>query len=326
MEALGFNLRDEAILNTLTLDILKSNEIEGEMLNPAQVRSSIARRLGMEIAGLVPADRHVDGVVEMMLDATQKYNEPLTDKRMFGWHAAMFPSGYSGMYKIMVGNWRNSPMHVVSGAMGKEKIHFEAPDAALLEEEMSQFVRWFNALTPIDPVIKAGIAHLWFITIHPFEDGNGRIARTITDMLLARADGTAQRFYSMSAQIQKERNAYYNILETTQKGTRDITDWLHWFLSCLGRALIATEYTLAAVLKKARFWDTHAQTQLSARQTLMLNKLLDGFEGNLTSGKWATIAKCSQDTALRDIQELIEQGILTKQNAGGRSTHYTITE
>lgn len=329
MESLGFSLQAEAVLKTLTLDVLKSSEIEGEILNADQVRSSIARRLGMDIGGLIPADRNVEGVVEMMLDATQHYSEAISDERLFGWHAALFPTGRSGMYKITVGAWRdnsNGPMQVVSGPLGRERVHFEAPGAALLEPEMSKFIEWFNSEINLDPVLKAGIAHLWFVTIHPFDDGNGRIARAIADMQLARADGTHQRFYSMSAQIQRERNAYYDVLEATQKGTLDITTWLEWFLACLDRALSSTEETLAGVMKKAHFWDKHAVTQLNDRQKLMLNKLLDGFEGKLNTSKWAQITKTSSDTALRDINDLMDRGILVKDSSGGRSTNYLLGE
>ncbi len=326
MSALGFNLRSEAMLHTLTLDILKSNEIEGETLNPDQVRSSLARHLGMDIAGLVPTDRHIDGVVEMMLDATQKYSEPLTDDRLFGWHAAMFPVGRSGLHKITIGYWRKGPIHVVSGAWGKEKIHFEAPQAEKLPDEMQRFFNWFNSKMDIDPVIKAAVAHFWFVTIHPFDDGNGRMARAIADLQLARADDSPQRFYSMSAQIQKERKSYYDILERSQKSDLDITDWIEWFLICLDNALNATSEILSSVLNKAQFWEKHSNTVLTTRQTLMLNKLLDGFAGKLTTSKWAKITKCSHDTALRDIQDLVEKGILIKDDAGGRSTRYLLTE
>ena len=330
MDALGFGIKEEATLQTITSDVLKSSEIEGELLDAAQVRSSIARRLGMNVAGMIPADRNVEGMVEMMLDATQKFNEPLTDERLFSWHAALFPTGRSGMQKIKTGAWRNNtsddPMQVVSGPMGKEKVHYQAPDAELLADEMNHFINWFNTEMNIDPVLKVAIAHVWFITIHPFDDGNGRIARAIADMQLARADGTAQRFYSMSAQIRKERNAYYDILEATQKGTLDITGWLTWFLNCLHRSLLATDETLATVLHKARFWEQHAKTILNNRQVLMLNKLLDDFTGKLTSSKWATITKCSQDTALRDIQDLMQKYILVKEVGGGRSTGYVINE
>ena len=324
MESLGFGLREEAVLTTLTLDILKSNEIEGEHLNQAQVRSSLARRLGMEVAGLVPSERHIDGVVEMMLDATQKYNEPLTDERLFGWHSCMFPAGRSGMYKITTGDWRAGGMQVVSGQMGNEKVHFEAPSADALAMEMNLFLEWFNSEINLNPVLKAAISHFWFVTIHPFEDGNGRIARAIADMQLARADRRHQRFYSMSAQIQKERGSYYHILEITQRGDMDITGWLVWFLQCLDRALLATNDILSAVLNKANFWNTHAQAGFNPRQILMLNKLLDGFEGKLTTAKWAKIAKCSHDTALRDIQNLLDNGVLGKDDGGGRSAAYIL--
>ncbi|HEX6848203.1 MAG TPA: Fic family protein [Chitinophagaceae bacterium] len=326
MEALGFPLQAEATLHSLTIEVVKSGEIEGESLNADQVRSSIARKLGIKIAGLIPADRPIDGVVEMMLDATQHYSEPLTAKRLFAWHAAMFPTGTSGMHKIVVGKWRNNakddPMQVVSGALGKEKVHFRAPDADVLKDEMRTFMDWFNTEKNIDPVIKAALAHVWFVTIHPFDDGNGRIARAIADMQLARADASPQRFYSMSAQIRKERNEYYDTLEQTQKGTMDITKWMEWFLHCFDRALMATDETLAVVLNKAKFWEKYAKTVFNNRQVLLLNKLLDGFVGKLTTSKWAKIAKCSQDTALRDIQDLVTRKILKKETAGGRSTSY----
>jgi Fic family protein len=330
MESLGFNLQAEASLQTLTQDVLKSSEIEGEILNPDQVRSSIARRLGMEIAGMVPSDRFVDGVVEMMLDATQHYTAELTDERLFGWHAALFPTGRSGMYKIVVAGWRNNakddPMQVVSGAMGREMVHFQAPDADVLSSEMANFLDWFNTTHDLDPVLKAAIAHLWFITIHPFEDGNGRIARAISDLQLTRADESPRRYYSMSAQIREERKNYYEVLEQTQKGSLDITVWLEWFLECLDRALSATDQTLASVIRKAKLWENPVTVSLNPRQRLLLNKWLDGFEGKLTSSKWAKIAKCSQDTAVRDIQDLIERGILMKEAAGGRSTSYVLNE
>ncbi|MEA4981068.1 MAG: Fic family protein [Petrimonas sp.] len=324
MENLGFKLQEEAVLSTLTLDVLKSTEIEGEILNKEQVRSSIARRLGLEVSGLVDSPRNVDDVVEMMLDATQNYTLPVTTQRLFGWHAALFPTGYSGIYKIEVGKYRSGDMQVVSGPLGKEKVHYEAPKANELEPEMDHFLKWINNGVEIDPVLKAAIAHFWFITIHPFDDGNGRIARAITDMQLARSDKSSQRFYSMSNQILAERKKYYEILEKTQRGDGDITEWLVWFLSCLERALINSSDVLEAVLVKARFWEQHAQTSLNDRQRLMLNKLLDGFVGKLTSSKWAKIAKCSQDTAIRDIQDLIGKGILQKEAAGGRSTNYEL--
>ena len=334
MEAIGFSLRKEAMLETLTIDVIKSTKIEGENLDTDQVRSSIARRLGMDISGLIPSDRNVEGVVEMMLDATQKYDQSLTRERLFDWHAALFPTGRSGMNKITVADWRkdeNDPMQVVSGPMGKENVHYEAPSAELLDNEMNHFIKWFNndnlpgrQAGDIEPVIKSGLAHLWFITIHPFDDGNGRIARAIADMQLARADKTNQRFYSMSAQIENEKKVYYEILEKTQKGSLDVTNWLQWFLECLIGAIDATEETLAKVLFKARFWEKHASTIINKRQQLMINKLLDDFYGKLNTSKWAKITKCSQDTALRDIQDLIEKRILTKESGGGRSTSYVI--
>lgn len=326
METLGFDLRKEALLDTLTLDVLKSSEIEGEFLNPDQVRSSIARRLGMEIAGAVDSDRNVEGVVEMMLDATQKCFEPLTADRLFDWHAALFPTGRSGMYKIVVADWRkdtNGPMQVVSGAMGKEKVHFQAPDSDLVDKEMSRFLDWFNN-SKLDLVIKAAIAHLWFITIHPFEDGNGRITRALTDMLLAQSDKSNQRFYSMSAQIRLERKGYYDMLEKTQKGDLNITAWIIWFLNCLINALKSTDSVLTRVLFKADFWQKHIDTVINDRQRKLLNKLMDGFDGKLTSSKWAKIAKCSKDSAVRDINDLIDKGVLQKEAAGGRSTSYEL--
>ena len=328
MENLGFDLQSEATLQTLTLDVLKSSEIEGELLDAAQVRSSIARRLGIDIAGMVTADRYIEGVVEMMLDATQHFEKPLSEERLYGWHAALFPSGRSGMHKIVVGAWRdnlpNDPMQVVSGAMGKETIHYEAPAAELLWDEMNKFLQWFNETTTTDPVLKAAIAHVWFVTIHPFDDGNGRIARAVADMQLARADGTAQRFYSMSAQIRKERNAYYTTLEKTQRGDLDITAWLQWFLECMRRAVNASEEILALIFKKASFWKAQEKTIFNSRQVLLLNKLTYKFEGKLTTSKWAKIAKCSHDTALRDINDLIEKKVLAKEDGGGRSSSYVL--
>lgn len=329
MESLGFSLRSESMLQTMTLEVLKSNEIEGKKLDQDQVRSSIARRLGIGTFGLLPVDPSVEGAVDMLLDATRHFDQPLTPDRLFDWHAALFPTGRSGMHKITVGNWRTNdaaPMQVVSGPMGRERVHFQAPDASVLEAEMQQFLDWFNHKSPLDPVIKAAIAHLWFVTIHPFDDGNGRIGRTIAYLQFACADGSAQRFYSMSAQICKERNRYYEILEKAQKDDLDITEWLDWFLSCLDRALSAAEERLAGVLNKARYWEWLTTKSISERQRLMINKLLDGFEGKLTSSKWVKIAKCSQDTAFRDIQNLIQQGILVKDESGGRSTSYRLSE
>jgi Fic family protein len=327
MEALGFKLRAEATLQGLTEEVLKSSEIEGDILDRDQVRSSLARRLGMNIAGLVPTERHVDGVVEMMLDATQNYSSRLTEDRLFGWHAALFPTGRSGMHKITVGEWRKDqkgPMQVVSGAIGRERVHFEAPKAALLKTEMRAFLNWFNKYDGADLILRAGVAHLWFVTIHPFDDGNGRIARAIADMALARSEKTTQRFYSMSAQIRDERKDYYDILEATQKGRLDITAWLDWFLGCLGRAFAGADTILGNVLTKAKFWEEHINTPLNERQREMINLLLDGFEGKLTSSKWAKIVKTSQDTAGRDIDDLVKRGILEKDSAGGRSTAYSL--
>ena len=335
MEGLGFVSQNEAVLATLTQDVLKSSEIEGEILNRDQVRSSIARRLGNDIAGAIPADRDVEGVVEMMLDATQHFAEPLTQERLFGWHAALFPTGYGGIHLIRVGTWRDDSrraMQVISGPISREKIRFEAPAAKRLQHEMDAFLAWVNNAKSangnevIDPVLKAALAHLWFVTIHPFDDGNGRIARAIADWALARSEGSSQRFYSMSSQIRVERRAYYDMLERTQKSTLDITEWLVWFLACLDRAITATEATLGAVFRKAAFWDKNAGGAINQRQKKMLNKLFDGFEGKLTSTKWAIIAKCSQDTAQRDIQGLIDQGILVKDAAGGRSTRYSLID
>jgi len=330
MENLGLKLRTEATLRSLTEEVVKSSEIEGEVLNRDQVRSSLARRLGVQIGALTPADRHVEGVVEMILDATEKYDKPLTAERLFGWHAALFPTGRSGLKKITVGGWRTEdagPMQVVSGPIGHEHVHFEAPVAAKLDHEMNAFLKWFNGdAAAIDPVLKAGIAHLWFVTIHPFEDGNGRIARAIADQQLARSEKSAQRFYSMSAQIRQERNAYYDILEATQKDDLDITPWLEWFLGCLNRAFDGAETILASVLMKARFWEVHAGESFNDRQRAVINRLLDGFEGNLTSSKWASLAKTSQDTASRDIDDLIDRGILKRDEGGGRSTSYSLVE
>lgn len=327
MQDLGFDLRREAHLSTLTEDVVRSSEIEGERLDSNQVRSSIARRLGMDIGGLVPSDRNVDGVVEMMLDATTHYAQPLTAKRLFGWHAALFPTGRSGLQKIVVGNWRddsNGPMQVVSGPIGRRKVHYEAPPAARVPAEMACFLSWYEAPGNADPLLTAGLAHLWFVTIHPFDDGNGRIARAIGDMALARSEQSSQRFYSMSAQIRRERDDYYTILERIQKETLDVTPWQQWFLTCLRRAIDGSQNALARVLGKARFWDRFAQASLSERQVKVLNRLLDGFEGKLTTSKWATLAKCSQDTAYRDVLDLVERGALRKDSGGGRSTSYSL--
>lgn len=329
MEGLGFRLREEASLHTLTEDVLKSSEIEGEILDREQVRSSLARRLGIDIGALLPEDRDVEGVVEMMLDATQNYQVPLTAERLFGWHAALFPVARSGMHRIRVGAWRDDgtgPMQVVSGPIGKEHVHFRVPEAGRLDAEMARFLAWFEGPTTIDPVLKAALAHLWFVTIHPFDDGNGRIARAIADLALARSDRSPKRFYSMSAQIRVEREDYYDILERSQKGDLEITPWMSWFLDCLDRALHGAESTLATVRRKARFWESHAGEPFNERQRKVLDRLVDGFEGKLTSSKWAKLAKCSQDTAHRDITDLVGRGILLKAPSGGRSTSYSLAE
>jgi Fic family protein len=327
MQALGFKVREEAVLRTLTEDVLKSSEIEGEKLDADQVRSSVARRLGIDIGGLQPPDRHVEGVVEMMLDATQHYDQPLTKERLFGWHASLFPTGRRGMHRITVGAWRDdrtAPMQVVSGPVGRERVHFEAPTAERLQEEMQRFLEWFNGDATIEPVLKAALAHLWFVTVHPFDDGNGRIARAIADMSLARSEGSSQRFYSMSAQIRDERGDYYRILEQTQQGTMDVTPWMEWFLSCLTRSIEGAQAALSDVIAKARYWEKLRDVSLNERQRLVINRLLEGFEGKLTTSKWAALTKSSQDTALRDIQQLVERGVLVRNAAGGRSTSYSL--
>lgn len=347
----GMALRDQAVLTALTEDVVKTSEIEGEQLNVESVRSSIARRLGVDIGALAPVDRHVEGVVEMVLDATANCHAPVTRERLFGWHAALFPTGYSGLSRIKVGGWRDDasgPMQVVFGPLGRQRVHFEAPPADRLEAETRRFFDWLNDASNEPPLLKAGLGHLWFVTLHPFDDGNGRIARAIGDLLLARADGSPQRFYSLSAQIQRERNAYYDILERSQKNlpgansraspkgdrhkdvpdnrSMDVTVWLAWFLDTLHRAVYQAQHTLDAVLTKARFWQHWATTPLNNRQVKLLNKLLDGFEGKLTSSKWATIARCSPDTALRDINDLLSRGVLRKTDAGGRSTSYELND
>ena len=327
MQDLGFDLRREAQLSTLTEDVVRSSEIEGEKLDSDQVRSSIARRLGMEVGGLIPVDRDVEGVVEMVLDATTNYTQPLTADRLFGWHAALFPTGRSGLQKITVAKWRDDsggPMQVVSGPIGRQKVHYQAPPAARLSAEIERFLSWFEAPGNTDLLLVAGLAHLWFVTIHPFDDGNGRIARAIADLALARSERSTQRFYSMSAQIRRERGEYYTTLERTQKGALDVTPWQEWFLSCLRRAIDGSQGTLDAVLEKARFWQRFAQQSLNARQVKVLNKLLDGFEGKLTTSKWAKLTKSSQDTAYRDILDLVERGALRKDPSGGRSTSYSL--
>ena len=329
MEALGFDLQAEASLTILTTGVVKSSAIEGEVLNPDEVRSSIARRLGLDVAGLPTASRDVDGIVEMMLDATANFATELSEERLFGWHAALFPTGRKGRSRIAVGQWRPEEagdMKVVSGPFGREKVHFVAPDADRLEPEMQNFISWFNASPSIDPVLKAGIAHLWFVTIHPFEDGNGRIARAIADMGLARADGTKNRFYSMSSQIETQRKDYYQNLEFAQRGDLDITDWLEWFLDCLSRAIDGALQELEGILNKAKLWQAINRRPVNERQQLVINGLLNGFQGSLTTSKYAKLAKCSSDTALRDIQELLERGILLKNPGGGRSTSYRLAD
>ncbi len=329
MEDLGFDFRSEVSLGVLTSDVVKSSAIEGERLNPDEVRSSIARRLGLDVTGLPKASRDVEGVVEMMLDATQNFESPLTKQRLFDWHASLFPTGRNGMGRITVGAWRTAAsgaMQVVSGPIGREKVHFKAPEADRLESEMSRFIEWFNAPAPIDPVLKAGIAHFWFVTIHPFQDGNGRVARAIADMALARADGTKDRFYSMSSQIEHERKDYYLELESAQCGDVDITTWLAWFLGCLGRAIDDADRTLATVLHKAKLWERINRRAVNDRQRLVINRMLNGFKGFLNTSKYAKLAKCSTDTALRDIRELLARGILLQNPGGGRSTSYRLAD
>jgi len=324
MESIGFQLRDETVLQTLTQDVVKSSEIEGEILDQSLVRSSVARHLGMESAALDVVDRNVDGVVEMMLDATQKFDQPLTKKRLLHWHASLFPDGRSGFAKIRVGAWHTGSVQVVSGQMGKETLHFEAPPAERVDHEMKLFLDWFNSETTMDPVLMAALAHLWFVTIHPFDDGNGRIGRAIADLMLARSEKSSHRFYSQSAQIQIERKKYYAILEQTQKGDLDVTSWIEWFFGCLGRAIENALSTLEVIVRKVQFWETLAETSLNDRQRKIINRMLDGFDGKLTSSKWAKMTKCSQDTAYRDILDLIDRGILTKNAEGGRSTSYSL--
>ncbi len=327
MEALGFDRRREAMLGTLVEDVVKSSDIEGERLDPEQVRSSVARRLGMDAGGVGRADRDVEGVVEMMLDATRRYDEPLTAERLCDWHASLFPTGRSGLRRITVGAWRDGdadPMQVVSGPAGRERVHFEAPPAAALAAETQEFLDWFEAPSELDPVLAAGLAHFWFVTIHPFDDGNGRIARAVADMALARSERSSQRFYSMSSQIRAERKAYYGVLERTQRGTTDVTGWMDWFLACLGRSIESSATSLSVVLAKARFWERAAGVAVNERRRRVLNRLLDGFEGKLTTSKWARLAKCSQDTALRDITFLVDRGMLARNPGGGRSTSYEL--
>ncbi len=329
MEGLGFSLRNEAVLQSLTEDVLKSSEIEGEKLDRDQVRSSIARRLGLDVGGLAPIDRHVEGIVEMMLDATEHYADPLTEERLFAWHSALFPTGRSGMTKNLVGGWRDDksdPMQVVSGPIGREKVHYQAPEAKRIPKEMRAFLKWFNGAQSSDPVLTAGLAHLWFVTIHPFEDGNGRIARAIADMALARSENSTQRFYSMSAQIRLERNAYYSMLEKTQKGGLDVTPWLEWFLGCLDRAFDGAEHILAASSARPISGKLIPRSRSMSASEPSSTGCSNGLEGKLTSSKWAKMAKCSQDTALRDIDDLVKRGVLVKEPGGGRSTSYALAD
>ena len=326
MLSLGFDSQDEAVLSNLSLELVRSSEIEGEKLNLEEVRSSIARRLGIETAGLVPVSRYVDGVVGMQLDATQNYDKPLTHERLFGWHNVLFPTGMSGLYRIDVGRYRSGDMQVVSGAMGKEKVHYQAPAAGRVPDEMERFIAWVNSDENIDAVLKAAIAHLWFVSIHPFDDGNGRIARALTDMLLARSENCSKRFYSISSEIKVLQKEYYEVLEHTQHGDGDITQWLLWFLGCFEQALHSTEDTLSSVMRKADFWERHRDVYFNERQRKLLNMLFDDFFGKLTSSKWAKIAKCSSDTALNDINDLISKGVLRKSEEGGRSTNYILLD
>lgn len=324
MNALGFSAKEEATLNALTQDVVKSSAIEGERLDLDEVRSSLARRLGINVGGLVPSGRHVEGVVEMMLDATQRYRQPLSEARLSGWHAALFPTGHSGPYAIETGRYRTEEMQVVSGPMGREKVHYHAVPPARVKKEMASFLKWFNADNSLDPVLKAAVAHFRFIIIHPFDDGNGRIARALTDLLLARSEGSGERFYSMSAQIMAERKAYYAVLKQVQHSTGDITAWLNWFLHCLKGAMLATEDTTRKILCKAEFWKLHEHTPINERQRFMLNKLLGDFEGKLKTSKWARMTKSSTDTALRDIKDLVGKGILRQTEEGGRSVNYVL--
>ena len=326
MLSLGFDSQDDAVLSNISMELVRSSEIEGEKLNLGEVRSSLARRLGIAMAGMVSASRYVEGVVEMQLDATQNYNHPLSADRLFGWHNVLFPTGISGLYRIEVGKYRSGEMQVVSGAMGKEIIHYQAPSAERVPAEMDRFIAWVNSDEPIDAVLKAAIAHLWFVSIHPFDDGNGRIARALTDMLLARSENTGKRFYSVSAEMKLLQKEYYEVLERTQHGDGDISEWILWFLHCFEQALTAAENTLSSVLRKADFWERNRNVSINERQRKLINLQFDGFFGKLSTGKWAKIAKCSTDTALNDIRDLVEKGILKKSEEGGRSTNYVMVE
>ena len=327
MIRLGFDLKLEAQLASLTENVIKSSEIEGEALEGAAVRSSVARRLGVAEASVTPADRRTEGVVEMMLDATERFDTPLTAKRLFGWHAALFPTGYAGVRPVSVGGWRHDadgPMQVVSGPLGRERVHYQAPPAPKVAAEMTRFLEWFNRRTEPEGLLRAGLAHLWLVTIHPFDDGNGRIARAVADQALAQSEGSSQRFYSMSSQIRKERTRYYDLLERTQRSGLDITEWLGWFLGCLARAIEGAETVSATVLAKADFWQRAAREPFTPRQKLVLNRFLDGFEGNLTARKWSVIGKCSVPTAQRDLNDLVERGILRRNPGGSKNTSYSL--
>lgn len=326
MLSLGFDSQDDAVLSNISMELVRSSEIEGEKLNLGEVRSSLARRLGIAMAGMISASRYVEGVVEMQLDATQNYNHPLSADRLFGWHNVLFPTGISGLYRIEVGKYRSGEMQVVSGAMGKEIIHYQAPSAERVPAEMDRFIAWVNSDEPIDAVLKAAIAHLWFVSIHPFDDGNGRIARALTDMLLARSENTGKRFYSVSAEMKLLQKEYYEVLERTQHGDGNISEWILWFLHCFEQALTAAENTLSSVLRKADFWERNRNVSINERQRKLINLQFDGFFGKLSTGKWAKIAKCSTDTALNDIRDLVEKGILKKSEEGGRSTNYVMVE
>lgn len=328
LSTLGFELNIEAQLNAVTLEVIKTSEIEGETLNNEQVRSSVARHLGIDAANITPSTREIDALVEMMLEASFHYKKPLLLVDLLAWHRALFPEGYSGLYNIKSGELRDDSkgaMQVVSGAYGREQVHFVAPKAERLALELDNFLLWYNKQQDdLDLVIKAGIAHLWFVTLHPFDDGNGRLTRALTERMLAQSDSSQQRFYSMSAQILKQRNEYYNILERTQKRDNDITEWLVWFLQTLEQALLSAEQTTNKIIEKASFWQSHRQQALNSRQVKMLNILLTDFYGTLTTKKWAIMTKCSADTALRDINDLISKGMLIKSNASGRSTNYEV--
>ena len=327
MQNLGFDLTTESTLISLTLDVVDSSKIEGEFLNPEQVRSSIANKLGIENSEFVSVPRDVEGIVNVLLDATQNYANPLTEERLFGWHNSLFSKGFSGLYKIDVAQYRSAGMKVVSGLFGKEKIHFVAPEPERIKQEMCNFLQWFNTENKqLDPLLKAFIAHFWFVTIHPFDDGNGRIARAIMDMQLARSDNSKIRFYSMSNQLFKEHKHYNNLIEKTQKGDSDITDYLVWFLDCFEKALFASGKNLEIVLDKAKFWELHKDKGINDRQRFIINYLYDSYDkeiGFLRSSSYAKLQKCSTDTALRDLKDLVEKAMLIADDSG-KKTNYLI--